>query len=795
MNSKIGIFWITALVVLVLFLYTGYTYIYSGYTNVTTTYRNISMQVESQHKKRTYLTEMYNAARQRALILLNMLSQTDEFELDESMQALSHQALLFINARQNLMQQTLNTEERRLLDAQNAMTLKNSPLQNQVAQLLMDGEREKGLVLLFESAIPEQNKVLVNISKALAVDELSSIKLLDEVNQKLDNVNLRFGLFIVMFVGVFLFILFYVYRTSRNEQDLLLSNLMMQQKVSNQLRVSADKLSQFTDALSTFTFMLSPEGEIELVNKTATSATGLKADSFIGKYIYDTFWWSFSQESMARLREDVREGALGNSVDRVLTLKVADDQFIIVRFILTPIKNAKGEVIHLVAEAQDITEREKTAEKVSYQASHDALTGLINRYEFEHRLSLLLQRSAGGGVHFVCYLDLDQFKIVNDTCGHSAGDELLRQIPKLIAPFIRKSDVLARLGGDEFGIILEDSNLKSATKIAQSIINSVSDYQFFWGDKAFRIGVSIGMVEVDDSMNVSDEIMRWTDSACYAAKDQGRNTYHLYTPGDEKLMLREAEMGWVSRIEYALLNDQFVLYAQPIIPVSDGGLERISYELLIRLQNDDNEIVPPGAFLPAAERYGKMVAIDRWVFESAITLLSNNPSFLQSVNYCSINVSAQSLTDKDFLVYLLNKLNENDTLARHICIEITETSVISNMTEAMHFILELKALGVRFALDDFGSGLSSFGYLKNLPVDYLKIDGMFVKDIADDPIDFAMVKSIHEVGTVMGLQTIAEFVENEAVLAQLKYIGVNFAQGYGVGKPALLKALLDAHSD
>ena len=788
MNKKIIIFLITVLVITILF-------IYNGYTNVTTTYRNISTQVESQQQKRAYLTDMYNAARERSLILLEMLSQNDEFVLDESVQALSQQALLFIKARQNLMQQALSSEELALLDIQNAMTTKNAPLQNQVAQLLMNGERDKALALLFGAAIPEQNKILVHLSKVLELDERSSRKLVKEVNQKLDNAGVRFGLFLTMFIGVFLVILFYVRLASRTEQELLLSNLMMQQKVSNQLRMSADKLSQFTDALSTFTFMLTPEGQIELVNKTATSSTGLNADSFIGKYIYDCYWWDFCQDGVAMLKEDIRQGALGNSVDRELTLKVAEDQFIVVRFILTPIKSSSGKVIHLVAEAQDITEREKNAEKISYQASHDALTGLINRYEFEHRLSLLLQRAADGGVHFVCYLDLDQFKIVNDTCGHSAGDELLRQIPKLIEPFIRKSDVLARLGGDEFGVILENSNVESASHIAQSIIDSVNDYQFFWEDKAFRIGVSIGMVEVDDSMSVPDEIMRWTDAACYAAKDQGRNTYHLYTQGDEKLMLREAEMGWVSRVEYALLNNQFVLYAQPIIPVFDQGLEGVSYEFLIRLQNDENELIPPGAFLPAAERYGKMVAIDRWVFESAITLLSSNPTFLKSVNYCSINVSAQSLTDKDFLTYLLDKLNGNDFLASHICIEITETSVISNMTEAMHFILELKAIGVRFALDDFGSGLSSFGYLKNLPVDYLKIDGMFVKDIADDPIDFAMVKSIHEVGSVMGLQTIAEFVENEAILMQLKFIGVNYAQGYGVGKPAPLKALLEAKFD
>lgn len=782
MNKKIIMFLVAMLVVTTLF-------IYNVYTSVTTTYRNISTQIEVQQQKRVYLSEMYKVARERSLILLGMLSQTDAFELDESMQAFNQQARRFITARHSLMQQELNAEELVLLDTQNAITVKNARLQNLVAELLINGEKDRALTLLFETAIPVQNKSLVIMGKTLEINEQSSRKLVEEINQKLDRAGVRFGLFLTVFISVFVFILFYVYRASRTEQELLTTNLMMQRRVSHQLKASADKLSQFTDALSTFTFMLSPDGKVELVNKTATSSTGLSAESFIGKYLYDCYWWDCGAEAAALLKEDIRQGALGHSVDRTLTLKVVDGKCIIVRFILTPIKGARGEVNHLVAEAQDITEREKNAEKISYQASHDALTGLINRYEFERRLQLLLQAFNKTRVHFVCYLDLDQFKVVNDTCGHSAGDELLRQIPKLIEPFMRKTDVLARLGGDEFGIILEDTNLETVTRIAQSIIDSVKEYQFYWEERVFRIGVSIGMVKVDDSMTVPDEIMRLTDSACYAAKDKGRSAYHLHTQNDEVLMLRAAEMSWVSRIDEALLNNYLVLYAQKIVPVIHNNVP-LSYELLVRLQCLDGEIVPPGAFMPAAERYGKMVAIDRWVFESAFRFFFENPAFLESVNYCSINLSAQSLTDKGFLTYLLNKLSENPKNAKHLCIEITETSVISNMNEAKDFMFELKALGVRFALDDFGSGLSSFGYLKSLPVDYLKIDGMFVKDIVDDPIDWAMVKSIHEVGKVMGLQTVAEFVENDMILEELRAIGVNFAQGYGIGKPGLFESVL-----
>jgi diguanylate cyclase (GGDEF)-like protein len=450
----------------------------------------------------------------------------------------------------------------------------------------------------------------------------------------------------------------------------------------------------------------------------------------------------------------------------------------------------------LLAEQQRISEQlDESTEKLSYQASHDPLTGLINRREFENRLRQLVQRSKDGKTHVVFYLDLDQFKIVNDTSGHHAGDELLREVSIIMQSYIRKSDVLARLGGDEFGLILEYCELNLAEKIAASIIEAVNDFRFRWDQKTFRIGVSIGMVQVDDSRNNLREILQQIDAACYAAKDAGRNRYHLYLESDEELTRRKSEMDWVVRLDRALENNAFVLYAQPIAPTDQPGENRQSLEILIRMLGSGGKEILPGAFLPAAERYNKMVSIDRWVVSEAITLLSENPGFLQQVDFCSINLSSQSLSDENFLNYVIDQLSEHKGVASKLCFEITETVAINNLLQADRCIAILRGMGLRFALDDFGSGLSSFEYLKTLPIDYLKIDGMFVKDIVGDPIDRAMVKSIHEIGRVMGKKTVAEFVESEAILNELSIIGVDYVQGFAIGKPIPFPGLIERHND
>jgi diguanylate cyclase (GGDEF)-like protein/PAS domain S-box-containing protein len=466
-----------------------------------------------------------------------------------------------------------------------------------------------------------------------------------------------------------------------------------------------------------------------------------------------------------------------------------DGQYINILSRAFAVEDYAGKITRMVGTHVDITEHKKVEEQLSYQASHDALTGLINRREFERRTERLLLTPKGKGQnHALCYMDLDQFKVVNDTCGHAAGDEMLRQISTMLQRVVRHRDTLARLGGDEFGILMEHCSLDDAHRVTNSIQTAIQDYQFIFEGRSFRVGASMGLVPITDTTLNLRELLKDADAACYMAKDKGRNRIHVHRGGDTDLAQRHGEMQWVTRIQHALDENRFCLYAQAIESL-DNATE-VHFELLIRMLDEQGEVIPPGAFLPAAERYDIIAQLDKWVVENAFRLLKQNPAFLEKINFISINLSGQSLTNEAFHSFVIKQLQELDAYSAKICFEITETAAISNLSMANKFIAELRAFGCRFALDDFGSGLSSFAYLKNLPVDYLKIDGMFVKDMVDDPIDHAMVKSIHEIGKLMGMQTIAEFVENEMIKTMLKEIGVDYAQGYGVSKPQPFEALL-----
>lgn len=430
---------------------------------------------------------------------------------------------------------------------------------------------------------------------------------------------------------------------------------------------------------------------------------------------------------------------------------------------------------------------DEATERLSYQATHDALTGLVNRREFERRLEKAIASArVEGRAHALCYLDLDQFKIVNDTCGHVAGDELLRQLTGLLQGKVRDADTLARLGGDEFGVLLNDCPLEQAQIVADLLRQTVKDFHFVWHERPFVIGVSIGLVPITQDCGTLAKVLSCADSACYAAKDLGRNRVHVYRAEDSELAQRQGEMNWVARITHAIEENRFRLYYQTIMPLMDEEKEGRHFEVLLRMLDDDGQLIPPMAFIPAAERYNLMPSIDRWVVSTTFGLywkiFSREAQDLRH-HTCTLNLSGPSMSDEYFLEFIKRQFDLYQVPHKHICFEVTETAAISNQNRAMLFIGELRALGCRFSLDDVGSGLSSFMYLKSMPVDYLKIDGSFVRDMADDPMDQAMVSAINQVGHVMGLKTIAECVENDAILVRLREMGVDFAQGVGIEEP------------
>jgi diguanylate cyclase (GGDEF)-like protein len=448
-----------------------------------------------------------------------------------------------------------------------------------------------------------------------------------------------------------------------------------------------------------------------------------------------------------------------------------------------------GKVIGTVMVFHDVSEARKLQHQLSYQASHDALTGLYNRREFENNLEYsLLESRRDSSHHCLCYLDLDQFKLVNDTCGHVAGDELLIQLSTLLKEHVRDSDMLARLGGDEFGILFNYCSMKDARRAAEKLLTSINNFRFVWQEHSFDVGASIGVVAINRGSRSIADILSAADVACYAAKDGGRNRVHIYEPDDEELKQRHGEMRWVSRIKTALTSNQFILYYQPIEPINGQTPGHKRFEILVRMLGPEEQIIPPMAFIPAAERYGLMPEIDRWVIRNTLDALTRQPKNGEKW-ICSINLSGQSLSEEGFLEFILKELEDTDIDPGCICFEITETAAIANLNNAVKFISALKETGCSFSLDDFGSGLSSFAYLKNLKVDFLKIDGGFVKNMVTDPINNAMVEAINDIGHVMNIQTVAEFAENEAIIGALKDLGVDFAQGYGIDIPRPLEEL------
>lgn len=453
---------------------------------------------------------------------------------------------------------------------------------------------------------------------------------------------------------------------------------------------------------------------------------------------------------------------------------------------LNRVRLEAGELV--IGILRDITERKVLHTTLQHHASHDDLTGLLNRREFQQRLySLVATLQTDPGPHALIYVDLDQFKVVNDTCGHMAGDELLRQLGTRLKRLVERRDVIARLGGDEFGLLLHDLSIEEATRVAGLLCESVAAFRFTWGDRNFEVTASIGLCAINSTTLSAEEALSAADSACYVAKDQGRNRVQLYFGGAACKGKRQ-EMEWVSRLQKALDENRFQLWQQHILDLSDGASKGSGHiEVLLRLVEEDGTIIPPGQFFPAAERYGLMPAIDRWVIQHL--LLNDQSGRLQmemarkSATHCAINLSGASLNDDKFLAFLEDVLRRTTIACSALCFEITETVAVNSFGRVREVMQTFKQFGCSFALDDFGSGMSSFSYLKNLPVDYLKIDGALVRNIVEDAADFAMVEAINRVGGVLGLKTIAEFVETEAALQRLRDIGVNYAQGYFIHRP------------
>ena len=539
-----------------------------------------------------------------------------------------------------------------------------------------------------------------------------------------------------------------------------------------------------------------PDGRVKHLNAIAQALTGWMESEALGRPLAEIFRLIEERSSPdveALLRRCLDEGTSLRLNDGVW-LERRDGRRSAIEGTCAPIRHPDGQTVGAVLVFQDVSEKRILTLQLARQATHDELTGLLNRQAFDARLQKALDETrTHDQTHVLCYMDLDQFKVVNDTCGHLAGDELLVRVTALLQDTLRETDLVARLGGDEFGVLLPRCPVYAAEQRIKAFHTALQEFRFTWREKTFQIGVSIGLVPVTSSFRSVAHLLSAADHACYVAKEKGRNRIQVYQEDDAAFIQRQGEMDWVVRIQETLEKDRFCLFTQSIQPLSERAARGVYFEVLLRLVEEDGVIHLPNDFLRAAERYGLMRSIDRWVIRECIRTLATQPHpFLDLLSTCSINLSPVSLGDESFLEFLEEEIARSGVPPAKLCFEITETAAIENFAQAEKLLRRLSGQGVRFALDDFGTGMASYGYLRDLPVNYLKIDARFIKDIVTDPLDRAMVESINQVGQVMGIQTVAEGVPSNAVIQRLRALGVDYAQGNWISPPRPLTDVCSA---
>ncbi len=585
---------------------------------------------------------------------------------------------------------------------------------------------------------------------------------------------------------------------NNNKFLIIIHNETRQQEIENQLASVKSRSELTLNSISDAVIVTNPQGLICFMNAAAEQITAWSRADAIGQAAHIILSLMDASQVQPLLIYDhipeSKNGRSDSSLYQAACLKRKDRMNIDIEFAVSRLNTEHGKNLGkksgLVIVLRDLTERRNAAQKIAWQASHDTLTGLVNRHEFEQKLTQLLNKpKSEEQEHALLHLDIDQFKVVNDLCGHLAGDELLRKITLLLSSILPLHAILARYSSDEFGILLLNHSIRKANEFSSKIHSELKEFRFRWQDQVFSLAVSIGLVPINQDSKDPINLLSFADTACFFAKESGRNRTYSATNRDEKLVKLRDEMRWISRIQFALDNHNIVLYGQAIIPLQLNGKLKPRIEILARMR-DGNQLISPANFVAAAERYDLMPILDKEIISKTLSTFNNLN--IRDEFHININLSAKSINDESFLSFLITEINDHCSLKpANICFEITETAAITNFEMATNFITQLQAIGCEFALDDFGSGLSSIAYLKCLPVNYLKIDGSFVRNILENNKDLEMLKIINRLGKVMNVKTIAEYVENDNLIKILRDIGVDYGQGYAISRPQPLENLID----
>lgn len=727
-------------------------------------------QIVGEYNVKTdHVTRMEAASRERALVVQSMLLVGDPFERDTLMLRFRELAGDFIRHRDALRAMRLSPEEAQAMEALRAKIAVSTALMEEVVDRVTSGREFEADNVLIQQAIPAQDEVSAHFSELIALQNRATERAVNAARAAYARAWGTVAALGLAALGLAVGISFVVVRRTA--------------AVERALATERDRAEVTLHSIGDAVITTDEMGRVSHLNATAERLTGWTLAEARGRRVGEIYQLAGGRDRLQAVNPIVDRRAGDEAASDAPLLTARSGQQYAIEQSVSPILERSGEVVGTVVVFRDVTKERSLTQELAWQASHDPLTGLVNRHEFERRLAILADAARTGGErHILLYVDLDQFKLVNDTCGHVAGDQLLCQLAVLLSGRIRSMDTLARLGGDEFGVLLPGNNAVQGEGVAETLRQEISEFRFVWADKTFSVGASIGLVEITAESGDLAALLSAADTACYMAKERGRNRICVHQPFDADVRRRYGEIEWVNKMTRAFEENRFHLYFQEIhsLPLDGFCHHR---EILLRMVDENGLVVPPMAFIPAAERYSLMPTIDRWVVRGVFAWLKHNRESLTPNSSFSINLSGQSLGDDAFGDFVLDQLQLYEVDPRHICFEVTETAAIANLTRAMRLMTALRNVGCRFSLDDFGSGMSSFAYLKNLPVDSIKIDGAFVRDMLTDPMDFAMVEAISRIGHVMGLTTIAEYVENDEIVRRLTELGVDYAQGFGVHRP------------